>query len=77
MNTTEPRETNVSMRKLPVVQTASFDTLIAAITSKTERAQATFMHRLVTHLDGEILAALHRYTATEIKRRCRVNPGKH
>jgi len=67
---------NVSDRKLPTVSSASFDTLIAALTSKSEKAQCTFMYRYLAEAPGEVLAMANKYSTDEIKRRAKSNIGK-
>lgn len=64
----ESRETNVSKRKLGLVQSASFDTIIAAVTGKSEKAQCTFMHRLIKMMPENVLWASHQYITEAIKR---------
>jgi len=66
------RERNISQKKLAVVESASFDTLIAAITRKSEKAQVTFLHRLFEELGGEALAMAQKYSESEIRKRARV-----
>lgn len=63
------RTENVSKKKLGIVQNASFDTLIASLIVKTENAQVTFLHRLFSRLNGEVLATAYKYAEKEIKRR--------
>jgi hypothetical protein len=63
------REKNVSPRKQKVVESASFDTIIEAILTKSEKAQCTFMHRLLASIDGEVLATTYKYAEKEIKGR--------
>lgn len=76
-NMEQVREKNVSGRKLEIVRSASFDTVIAAITAKTENAQCTFMHRLFQTMDGQVLATAYLYAEKEIKRRAtNVVPAK-
>lgn len=67
----ELREKKVSPRKLVIVQGASFDTIIEALTSKSENAQLTFIHRFLSELNGEVLAVLYKYAESEIKRRAK------
>jgi hypothetical protein len=67
----EQRSKNVSKKKFPIVQNASFDTIIEAITSKSEKAQCTFLFRLFETLNGEVLAMGHKYSESEIKKRAR------
>lgn len=64
---------NVSQRKIGVVSSASFDTLIEAITGKSEKAQCTFIFRLLKELDGEVLASTVKYATQEVK--SRTNPS--
>lgn len=73
---TEPRERNISQKKLGIVASASFDTLIAVITDKSEKAQVTFLHRLFEELEGEPLAMAQKYSEAEIRRRARANVNK-
>lgn len=67
---------NVSDRKLPIVSSASFDTLIAALTAKSERAQCTFIFRYLAEAPGEVLAMMNKYSADEIKRRAKASVVK-
>ncbi len=67
----DTRERNVSKKKFPVVQNASFDTIIEALSTKSEKAQCTFLFRLFERLDGEVLAIGHKYAESEIKKRAR------
>lgn len=70
---TAPRERNISQKKLGIVSSASFDTLIAAILQKSEKAQVTFLHRLFEQLGGEPLAMAQKYSEAEIRRRARAS----
>jgi hypothetical protein len=65
------REKNISQKKIGIVSSASFDTLIAAITDKSEKAQCTFLYRLFSESPGEVLAMAQKYSADEIKRRAK------
>lgn len=56
---------NISRRKLGVVQSASFDTLIAAIIEKSEKAQSTFLYRLFQKVNDEVLSTAVRYANDE------------
>lgn len=68
-----PRERNISQKKLAIVESASFDTLIAAIVGKSEKAQVTFLHRMFEELGGEALAMAQKYSEAEIRRRARAS----
>lgn len=72
----QPREKNISQKKLGVVSSASFDTVIAALLDKSEKAQVTFLHRLFEELPDEALAMAQRYSDAEIRRRARVGITK-
>lgn len=72
----EAKKKNISRKKLPVVQSASFDTIIEALKTKSERAQCTFLFKLIGDLNGEMLAIAHKYSESEIKRRARVTANK-
>jgi hypothetical protein len=63
------REKNVSERKLGFVRNASFDTIVAALKTKSENAQSKFIFMLFRELSGEVLAAAYKYAEKEIKRR--------
>ena len=67
---------NVSDRKLPTVESASFDTLILALTKKSEKAQCTFVFRYLAEAPGEVLAMMNKYSGDEIMRRARANITK-
>lgn len=56
---------NISQRKLGLVKTASFDTLIAAIIEKSEKAQSTFLFRLFQKLNDDVLSTAVRYSNDE------------
>lgn len=56
---------NISQRKLSIVQSASFDTLIAAIVDKSEKAQSTFLYRLFQKVNDEVLSTAVRYANDE------------
>ena len=63
------RAKNISARKLSVVQTASFDTIIEALKGKSESAQCTFMYRYIKEMDDEVLATSMSYLDLEIRAR--------
>lgn len=62
---------NISYRKLGIVSTASFDTLIKAITDKSEAAQCTFAYRLLGKVPEEVLATIVKYADSEVRKRAR------
>lgn len=73
----EQRTKNVSKKKFPVVQNASFDTIIEAIKVKSEKAQVTFLFRLFENLNGDVLAIAHKYSESEIKKRVRAETNQN
>lgn len=76
LTTDLPRERNISQKKLPIVQTASFDTIIAALLGKSEGAQSTFLYRFFEEANGEVLAVAQKYSEAEIRRRARAGTTK-
>lgn len=72
-----PRERNISQKKLGIVSSSSFDTLIAALLQKSEKAQVTFLHRLFEQIGEEPLAMAQKYSDAEIRRRARAAIDKN
>jgi hypothetical protein len=68
------RQENVSLRKLPIVQSASFDTLVTAILAKSQLAQRTFIRKLIETVDGDVLQDTIKYSTKEMKHRAKTVP---
>jgi hypothetical protein len=62
---------NISQRKLSIVESASFDTLIAALLKKSEKAQVTFVYRYMKEANGEVLAMIIKYAQAEVVKRAK------
>lgn len=58
-------------QKASLVASTSFSNIIAGLMSKSEKAQCTFIHRLLQAVDGDVLQAAHKYAQAEIKRRAK------
>lgn len=67
------KRNNISDRKFTSVKTASFDTLIKALLTKSEKAQCTFIYRYLMSASGEVLAIVNKYSEEEIRKRVKAS----